>query len=567
MSQFGEDSEDYARLQGVLVLGSAMFESFRIDDVMRITASGVTSVSSCVLLAGYTADTSGFRRVYGESDRTLDLLVNTSSPQDGALDSALAGWVCAIFLRRGSEMVGCLVLAADSAPDDEDLTLLNALAHPAAAAIAATMLIEQQRELAAQLRRVTEIQSETNDAMAATIRHLNAHQRVRDTLTRAATSGAGTRGLARALNSLIRLPVVVQDVFGSVRAYVGPSGSPAVATPHLAEFSGSSDSDRFEGWRVSPVGFRTDRLGFVGVLDPELIIHDADLFAIEYASALLAVDLSNARSMAEVELRLGRDLVADLLSGQDADGSATRADALHYDVNMPQRVVLARWEPIAPAATGSFEVILRKVLSHMRLPALVSHWSDATVAIVSGTMDGDRLYRELVKISGGGRGSIGVGGPGEAAQLPSFFAEAKRALQVRARMHEPYGITTHAELGLDRILDPSNDGIEVEGFIRQWLGPLLDYDQEKQSELVPTLSAYLDAGGKYDATATALIIHRSTLRYRLAHIRELCGRDFSDPDVRLNLHVAVRAWSVMQGSLLRKGGRDARPLGPSRRPD
>ncbi|MEY2457625.1 MAG: hypothetical protein QOK06_2746, partial [Acidimicrobiaceae bacterium] len=41
--------------------------------------------------------------------------------------------------------------------------------------------------------------------------------------------------------------------------------------------------------------------------------------------------------------------------------------------------------------------------------------------------------------------------------------------------------------------------------------------------------------------------HRSTLRYRLGRIRELCGRDFSDPDVRLNLHVAIRALSVIQG--------------------
>lgn len=149
----------------------------------------------------------------------------------------------------------------------------------------------------------------------------------------------------------------------------------------------------------------------------------------------------------------------------------------------------------------------------MRLAALVSHRSDATVAIVAGAMDGDRLYRELVEISEGGRGSIGVGGPGEAGRLPASLAEAQRALHVRARMNEPYGITTHAELGLDRILDPSNDGVELQGFIRQWLGPLLDYDREKQSELVPTLSAYLDAGGSYDATATALIIHRSTLRY------------------------------------------------------
>ncbi|MCU1524088.1 MAG: transcriptional regulator, partial [Microbacteriaceae bacterium] len=125
------------------------------------------------------------------------------------------------------------------------------------------------------------------------------------------------------------------------------------------------------------------------------------------------------------------------------------------------------------------------------------------------------------------------------------FAEAQRALQVRSRLHEPDGVTVHDDLGLDRILDGSNGGVEIEGFVRQWLGPLLEYDRQKQSEFVTTLAAYLDAGGNYDATATALMIHRSTLRYRLTRIRELCGRDFSDPDVRLNLHVAVRAWALL----------------------
>jgi DNA-binding PucR family transcriptional regulator len=169
-------------------------------------------------------------------------------------------------------------------------------------------------------------------------------------------------------------------------------------------------------------------------------------------------------------------------------------------------------------------------------------------------MDGNRLYAELVDTTGGGQGAIGIGGPDGADRLPSSFAKARRALQVRARLHEPHGVTTHQELGLDRIFDLSDGGVEIGRFVRQWLGPLLDHDRDRGSDLVLTLSAYLDAGGNYDAAATALVIHRSTLRYRLARIRELVERDFSDPDVRLNLHVAVRAWSVMEGRPVRKGG-------------
>ena len=38
-----------------------------------------------------------------------------------------------------------------------------------------------------------------------------------------------------------------------------------------------------------------------------------------------------------------------------------------------------------------------------------------------------------------------------------------------------------------------------------------------------TLSAYLEAGGNYDATAKALSMHRSGLKYRLQRIRVVSG--------------------------------------------
>jgi DNA-binding PucR family transcriptional regulator len=61
-----------------------------------------------------------------------------------------------------------------------------------------------------------------------------------------------------------------------------------------------------------------------------------------------------------------------------------------------------------------------------------------------------------------------------------------------------------------------------------------------------TLSQYLDCGGNYDATARALSVHRSTLKYRLRRIREVSGHDLSVPDTQFNLHIAARAWRTVQ---------------------
>ena len=65
----------------------------------------------------------------------------------------------------------------------------------------------------------------------------------------------------------------------------------------------------------------------------------------------------------------------------------------------------------------------------------------------------------------------------------------------------------------------------------EWLGPLIDYDAGHGTPPALTLSEYLDCGGNYDASAKALSVHRSTIKYRLQRIRQVSGHDLGLPDV------------------------------------
>jgi len=82
--------------------------------------------------------------------------------------------------------------------------------------------------------------------------------------------------------------------------------------------------------------------------------------------------------------------------------------------------------------------------------------------------------------------------------------------------------------------------------VTQWLGSLLEYDERRNSELVHTLYRYLECGGHYDETAGALLIHRSTLKYRLQRIREISQLSIGDADVNFNLQLACRAWGTLK---------------------
>src|SRR6202034_2183006 len=117
---------------------------------------------------------------------------------------------------------------------------------------------------------------------------------------------------------------------------------------------------------------------------------------------------------------------------------------------------------------------------------------------------------------------------------------ARRALNIRLHSGTPEGASAYDELGFYHLVDAAHSAGAADEYARQWLGVLIDYDAAKNSDLVGTLSHYLECGGNYDESAAALHIHRSTLRYRLAPRPAPPGFCLRNIDTRFNLHAATR---------------------------
>lgn len=75
---------------------------------------------------------------------------------------------------------------------------------------------------------------------------------------------------------------------------------------------------------------------------------------------------------------------------------------------------------------------------------------------------------------------------------------------------------------------------------------MLDYDRAHGTDLVLTLDSYLRRDGSLNHLADELMIHRSTLVYRLRRIRELLEVDIDDSERRLDLSLAARAVEVLK---------------------
>ncbi|WP_372631294.1 PucR family transcriptional regulator [Cohnella sp.] len=138
------------------------------------------------------------------------------------------------------------------------------------------------------------------------------------------------------------------------------------------------------------------------------------------------------------------------------------------------------------------------------------------------------------------------------------YQEAVQALSLNGCFHKP--ILFFEELGVFQLLLGLNDGRTLQAFVRNYLGPLIDHDRAKGSELLLTLRVFLDCDGSKQIASQQLFIVRQSLYYRLEKIAALLGDDFMSPENRIAAQVALRAHQLLHpeafAAPLTQGGGD-----------
>ena len=75
---------------------------------------------------------------------------------------------------------------------------------------------------------------------------------------------------------------------------------------------------------------------------------------------------------------------------------------------------------------------------------------------------------------------------------------------------------------------------------------LVRYDQEYGTHCVETLRSFFRNNQNVSDTAKELFLHRNTVNYRIAKIREILGEDFDDHRIRLHLQMTVMYMDIVQ---------------------
>ena len=545
-----------SNMYALLVLSSLMFDGRGANDILELAADSVASLSQSTTDAAYRiidGSLADSRDPGRPMTSELDTAVGKNFDVDRKIGLADGIWRYAFTLRALRGLTGVLVVRAATALSADELFLLKALAQQTAAAMTAAALIERERDQQVRLVHVIEERDETIEHLARVVNDLERHERIHEALIALSAAGAGEAGIAAKLHELTSLAVGVEDVFGNLRACAGTTEPGdyrcigGVNREEVLRSAAASAQPAREGGRLfSVVRSRGDVLGVLLLFDPDGRASTLDSFTLDYGATVLALELSHRRELAEAELRRRLDLIEDLLTGTDDESAYARAEALEHDLRSPHCVAVLHWEN---TDSGLVDKAAAHWAKRIGRDCLVTRRHATTILVSAGELDHTDLHRAISADVGSNRGSIGIGSLVDApSALPRSLSEAQRAFKIKQASPTPYGSRRFEDLGVYRILDSGEGRPEVRRFVQEWLGELLDYDRTKRAELVKTLAHYLDCGGNYDLTAKSLQIHRSTLRYRLARIRDITDRDLQDVDTRLNLHLATRVLGVLGGT-------------------
>ncbi|TFC18943.1 PucR family transcriptional regulator [Cryobacterium algoritolerans] len=125
--------------------------------------------------------------------------------------------------------------------------------------------------------------------------------------------------------------------------------------------------------------------------------------------------------------------------------------------------------------------------------------------------------------------------------LPEAYAQSRKAVQAAAVDGRLGTVADYRRIGVYQFLAAASRNLAPVESV--YFTELRDFDGNR--ELLPMLELLYDTDGAVQDVAAALHLHRSSIYNRLAKIRSLIGADPLGGQVRLELHLAMKAdrWS------------------------
>jgi PucR-like helix-turn-helix protein/GAF domain-containing protein/diguanylate cyclase with GGDEF domain len=500
---------------------------------MRVTDGSVSSLLPSLRighgegLGGLVAQSA---HPYASAEYLTDpRFAHTTGIDDAVTAERMVG-ILGVPLMLGSKVIGVLFAANRQRREfsAEEVALLSSLADHAAVAIDNAQLLEETS-------RANETISANNAAMR---RAEDAHDRLMELVLR----GGDVAEVAAEVAAVLGGGIVFFDVEGTELARV-PSGV-VVGTSNAPVRSGFVGAVAAATWPEAAVtasrsAGRAVRVGDQWVCavlaGPELLgslmltgrasLDEAGRRLFERAGVVAALLLLLRRSVAKAEDEVRGELLTDLLTAPTRNPAAllARGRRLGIDLTAPHAVLIAHVDGVSRR---------RLAMACARYATLVGLHAEQVVLLANS--DPAELAPRLAKAL-----TVGASGPAAGpSAVATAFDEARRCVRSLLALGRSGHGAALSDLGFVGQL--IGDRTDLAGYVRATLGPVLEYDERRGTDLVATLRAYFECGTNLTRAKEVLHVHVNTVVQRLDRIASLLGNDWQTPNRALEIQIALR---------------------------
>ncbi len=257
--------------------------------------------------------------------------------------------------------------------------------------------------------------------------------------------------------------------------------------------------------------------------------------AVVQAMPFIALEIERDRAVRATELRYAWELFEWVYAGTaGAEGLRARLLSLGLPPDGPLAGVVVRGDHPQVTASRLGEALGDDGVAVERAGSVVAF------VRVRGEVGACARWIHASLDHGDVRPQVGVGKPGAAGELRLSLLQAAHAAEA-VSSHGNTGWMTHDQLSSPTLLLSMQDPDLLSATARTLLGPVLDHDRRRGSDLLPSLEVFLDTGGRWREAADRLHVHINTLRHRMSRVEELTGRSLTRTPDRVDLYLALRA--------------------------
>jgi purine catabolism regulator len=287
--------------------------------------------------------------------------------------------------------------------------------------------------------------------------------------------------------------------------------------------------------------------------------------AIEHASTVLILIIQEKMSNREIEYRYRSELIRDILTKnyQSLEEIQSRAALYGWMFKRGMRVIVYDIDDFKigylERTTGArplewiHEPMIQIIKTHLstKFQCYYIHYSDTIVFLVEyASVDEKNIKTSLVQMNDeinseikaetGYTITIGVGDYKSGVEAASeSYTEAELAVKIGRTRGKRSGTIFYSDLGIYKLLSDIYEIAEGRDFVDETLMPLIEYDQQHNTEFYQTLAKIIEMDWNLQRTSEALHIHYNTVKYRFRRTGEILNLDFSVYENKLKIALAI----------------------------